>query len=319
MVKRGLDSLASIASIGLVGEGEPAVEDGHSLLQQERPDVAQVVGLECSWLYHDVLRHGLGGLHATADALEVGDEEAWPWLRKRLEGDEGVLPQLGRFTTGLNMVIARELPHLDARGEFPTLEAVESVRRELSLQLQTVNMDLVSRASALRSVAIGLEETVCPVLVECARQGEVTDLSAAWIREVWHRLLRERVSPQRGLDLHVDIPYEAVRVRIPQRDAMVALSNLLRNAMDASVRCGAETVVVRVRCTVCPVTGQPRVHLGVGDAVPGGWEPVCRTVRDAKRGLGLVDAVVSRASGVVRFSVGSGGWKWATVDLGGEP
>jgi signal transduction histidine kinase len=287
-----------------------------SRLQQERPELATVIGAECGWLHHDVLRHGLGGIHATADAMKAGDREAWSWLRGRLTGDDGVLSQLKRFSMTLGVVVAHEVPD-SPRGAFPLLEMVEAITRELSHHVDSRVMPPLERARALRSIAARIEEEVCPILVECTRIGESCVVSREWLISLWGRLMEEPKYRRSELRLRVDGSDAGLRVRIPPRDLTSALSNLLRNAADASLASGEKEIRLRVLEVACPTTGEARVHISVGDAAPNGWERVHQITRDPKRGLGLIDAAVGRAGGVVVLSEGMAGWKWATVDLGG--
>jgi signal transduction histidine kinase len=288
-------------------------------LQQERPDLAHIIGVECGWLHHDVLRHGLGGIHAAASAMEAGDEEAWLWLRERLSGVDGVVEQLHRFTNALEVLLARELEGTRGKGAFPLLEEVASVTRELQRQLLTSTISTRMRSKSLYELATKIEEDVCPRLVVSARLGETFVVSQEWIERVWARVLGEGERECPRVRLHVEMKHERLYAWIPQRDLTSVLSNLLRNAVEASHASGQVDVRLRVSACVCPMSGQHRLHLGVGDAAPTGWEHVRGGQRDAKRGLGLVDALVQRAGGLVVFSEDGLGLKWATLVLGRVP
>jgi len=289
-------------------------------LQQERPELSQVIGVECGWLHHDVLRHGLGGIHAVANAMEEGDEEAWVWLRERLAGADGVVAQLQRFTNALETLLAREFEGAGRKkGEFPLLEEVASITRELQRQLVTSTTSARTRSRSLYELATQIEEDVCPLLVVSARLGETCVVSRAWIERVWARVMGEDERKCPRVRLHMEMEHERLYAWIPERDLTSVLSNLLRNAVEASHASGEADVRLRVSARACPVSGQPRVHLGVGDAAPTGWEHVRRRERDTKRGLGLVDVLVQRAGGLVVLSEDGSGLKWATLVLGRVP
>ncbi|MBI5495217.1 MAG: tetratricopeptide repeat protein [Deltaproteobacteria bacterium] len=298
-------------------------------LLTRHPEVGPAVQRILAAIRHEVLKHNTLVLSGVVDALERGDDVSahaahlrstlleggsGPAVLDRLHGYELELASLGR-AHGVRLNLHHRDRALSAlhRG-FTLLRRVEArLSRAASLGRLRRRLLLgdVRRATALLNA--DAYEAVRALLDEL----RVLRVDEAFLRSVYARVSREpafRPAQLRPLALDARVPLP-VGVGIPRAALEDALFNLLRNALQASLREGLSPVEVGlgVDLQVDAVTGLERVVFSVRDRARARLDPDTLARQRITGGLGLVRDVAGRYEGSVDVTGPHDGWQKAVV------
>jgi len=306
---------------------------GLGVLLRKAPDASGEIQALLSAIQHEVLKHNTLALVGLSEAPDgPGFAEQARYCLDALLGGQSThtqdaadgrlrnymeqLHKIGR-THGLKLNLSHRDPAFRPliRG-FSTLHGIQSGLRRAGLS---------GRPS--RRVRKGLRRAV-RLLTEEAARGIRKHLSqlrhfrvdGAVLEEVFARtsaepaLLMVRVGPLEIADNDAILPS---RIAMPRRAFEDVLTNLMRNAIDASARSADEDDVVRVSVAVernqDPITLLTRVAFRVRDMAPATIDGAMIRQRVGERGLGLTADLVTRYDGSVDVEPAEDPWTKAVV------
>ncbi len=323
-------ALALLALLGVLWWRRSGMDLGTFIARH--PEAGPEVQGILSAIRHEVLKHNTLVLTGLADALERGDPagEKAAWCHDSLFGDgrgEAVAHRLRAYADRLAHIgrahrvrlnLERRDPALSALLQgFRTLARVAPLLRKADA-LGGRQRARLSRALRRATQLLNVEgyEAVRTLLDRL----RVLEVDAALLRSVYDRTCRE---PARAgvamapLDLEVQpglaLP---VGVGIPRHAFADILANLVRNAVQASVRDRPDQPValgLALGAEVDAITGLERVVLAVRDRAAS--TPALETLRgrDIADGLGLTADLVSRYEGTLDVRTPDGPWAKAIV------
>jgi Flp pilus assembly protein TadD len=278
---------------------------------------------------HEVLKHNTMVLSGLVTAIEHGDDVSAhaahlqetllgkpgvPAVVDRLRGYETELMQLGR-AHGERLNLRHKDAALSAlyqgfevlqhcRGALGRVNSLTPrQRRMLQAELRTAADLLNARAyEGVRALLDGLR---------------VLKVDGAMLQAIFARTCREpalqnvKVEPLQ-LDVTVDLP---VGIAMPQAALQDILINLMRNAIQASIKAGLRPVTIGlgIHLTVDPVTGVERVLFLVRDRSPRVLELDTLLRQRITGGLGITAELVSRYEGSLDVWGPHEGWQKAVV------
>jgi tetratricopeptide (TPR) repeat protein len=290
------------------------------------PDVQRLL----SAIRHEVLKHNTMALSGLVEALERGEDpsEHLQHLRRSLFGGEGderaVAARFHDYVAELRRVgqaygLRLNLKRKDAalapiHQGFAILrrlgrrtsglgDSAQRRRRQVLSQLELAS-DLLNRSAyhAVQSLLTRLRVLIVD------RDLLIGMFDRARMEPAFANL---RIEPL-DLELDLDLP---CGVRIPRGPFEDVLSNLFRNALQASQRHDVSPVRVglAVRAELHPITGHERIRFAVRDASPERLVLEQLLGREIEGGLGLVAKLVSNYDGTLDVETGHQGWNKAVV------
>lgn len=306
---------------------------GLNVLLQSAPDASSEIQALLSAIQHEVLKHNTLALVGLSEAEDGPD-----------------FAEQARYCHDALLGSPSSPTHDSAAGRLRTyLEQLRQIGRAYDLNLNLRYRDRAFRAlldgfdvlhrigPALqragvtgrpsRSVRRGLRRAVRLLNEEAARGvrrhlGQLRHfrVDGAVLEEVFARtsaepaLLMVRVGP-----LEIDDPENILpcRIGMPRRAFEDVLTNLMRNAIDASARSASDGEVVRVGVGLGrdedPITLVSRVAFRIRDQAPANIDGAMIRQRVGERGLGLTADLVTRYDGSVEVESQDAPWTKAVV------
>lgn len=321
---RVLAALAALAALlaGLVGWRRWGGADLRQLLERH-PDTGPEVQRALASIRHEVLKHNALVLQGLAQAVERGDVASAHAARDHLLGAPprpGVEDALQGHAAALQQVAAARgvrlnLERRDAAMR-PLLRAFAILRRR-NRQLQRLDR-LGARQKArlqrdLRTVqrllSVEAYEAV-RVLLDAVR---LVCVQGEFIQQVHASTCQELGISARQMPLELDQREAALWVRIPRPALHEALTNLLRNAIQATREAGGQRIGCRLSSEQDPITGLETALIAVLDAAPGQLTAQDVQQRPIERGLGLAAEAMGRHDGSLDVQQESAPWTKAVV------
>jgi tetratricopeptide (TPR) repeat protein len=298
-------------------------------LLERRPEAGPEVQRILSAIRHEVLKHNTLVLTGLVEAVERGEgaAEKAAFCGESLLGQggkEGAIHRLEAYGEQLAQVGRNHGERLNLRRKDPALSALLRgfglLRRVESLLGRVDHLGDRERARLVRTLRIAARllnvegyEAV-RALLERLRVLEVDrDLLVA----IYERTCREpalaaaAIAPL-DLDLRVPIPLGVV---VPRQAFEDILTNLIRNAIQSSMRHGQREVQVGLaaQSEVDPITGIERAVFLVRDRSPQVLTTEMLRGRYIEEGLGLTADLVSRYEGTLDVLPGEDGWSKAVA------
>lgn len=292
------------------------------------PDVQRIL----SAIRHEVLKHNTLVLTGLAEALERGCgedvAEKAAYCRDSLFGTPavpgGAAGQLGEYVAELERLGRSHGRRLNLRRKDPALSAL---LRGFSLLARAA--PLLGRAARLGTRARhGLVRQLRQAARLLNQQGyeavrglldelRVLRVDRTLLQGIYERTCREpafqglKLAPL-VLELAVEMP---CAVLVPRQAFEDILANLLRNALQSSLRHGAAevTVGIAVQSEVDPITGIERIVFLIHDRSPQVLTTEMIRGRYIEEGLGLAADLVSRYDGTLDVLPGHDGWAKAVA------
>ncbi len=331
----GAAAAVVVAFVLLGGFGMMRLWGGTELgaLVRRHPEAGPEVQRVLSAIRHEVLKHNTMVLTGLVGALEAGEAvgEKAAWCRRsllggaeargedaavtRLRGYADRLMQVGR-AHGERLNLDRKDPALSALlGGFRVLEqSAPLLDRADSLSARGRGRLLRALRQATQLLNVDGYEAVRALL----DQLRMLDVDADLLRTVYTRVQREPAfSGVRFADLalSLDAPLPC-RVAAPRHAFEDMLGNLVRNAIQSSVRHGEGDEVhigLGVYEEVDAITGLERLVFLIRDRSPQQLTPEMLRGRYIEEGLGLTADLVSRYEGTLDVRAEEAPWTKAVV------
>ncbi len=298
---------------------------------RRHPEAGPEVQRVLAGVRHEVLKHNTMVLTGLVDALVAGDEvgEKAAWCRRSLLGAEGgeeesAVARLRGYADRLIQVGRAHGVRLNLRRKDPALGALLRGFRVLSR-----SSALLERADSLgprgrRRLLRALEQATRLLNVEgyeavraLLDQLRMLDVDEALLRTVYGRVVHEpafAAGDFAELELELEVPLPC-RVAVPRHAFEDVLGNLVRNAVQSSVRHGEGAVHIGLGLhqEVDAITGLERVVFLIRDRSPQQLTPEMLRGRYIEAGLGLTADLVSRYEGTLDVRAGEAPWTKAVV------
>jgi tetratricopeptide (TPR) repeat protein len=251
---------------------------------------------------HEVVKHHFGLLEAVASSLDERDPEAARFAAERWFGPAGAVARLRGYVDeiealGRSVGVRVNLRWRDPRFR-PLLEAAEGLSR-LEGPLRTAAGPAL--ADGLRRLAGPLGRDAHAALGALIDELCVLQVDAALLLEVHRRAAAE--FPGRAVaPPEIAVSGGPLRVRMIRRELEDVLTNLIRNAFEATPLDGDSAVGLFVAVEEDPITFLERVSITVADRAPGALTTRDLRGRHLSRGLGLAVDLVARAGGSISVS-----------------
>ncbi len=292
------------------------------------PEVQRVL----SAIRHEVLKHNTMVLTGLADALEQGDDvgEKAAWCRESLLGAPGAhapdcaAARLAGYAEQLRQVARAHGERLNLERRDPAvgvlLRGFRALYRAAPLLDRAGSLGAGGRGrllKALRRAARLLNVEGYEAVRALLDRLRMLEVDEPLLRAVYDRTRREpafaevEIAPLE-LDLRLALP---VRVAVPRHAFEDLLGNLLRNAVQSTLRHGGAPVYLGlgVEAEVDGITGLERLVLLIRDRSPQRLTPEMLRGRYIEEGLGLTADLVSRYEGTLDVREGSAPWVKAVV------
>lgn len=269
------------------------------------PEVARVL----SAVRHEVLKHHCSTLDAVADAIEGGDPEPGRWAAGRLEGPGGAIARFRDAVRGLERLARLHGVRVDLRLADPVFGPLIAAMDRLEGLLPDLRRGATRVVGPLRGVSESLNGPGYQALGHLLQRLCLQPLDAEVIGDSWRKVTSEARVDQ---DLDLDLPDDLPRLRIYRGELDDVLTNLLRNALEASAGEPAPNVGVRVSTEEDPITGLERVEIRVRDRARKRLSTAMIRSRSIGRGLGLAVDLVTRNGGSIHVE-DEPGWSKAVV------
>jgi tetratricopeptide (TPR) repeat protein len=251
-------------------------------------------------LRHEVLKHHTTVLDEVADALQAGDDDTLRWAVEHLYGDEGALPRFHRYLQGLKQLGDEAGVRLNLAHRDPVFAPLIDAMAQLQGLQRSIERGDAGAARSLRQLSIALNIDAYRGLGRYLQQLCLVDIDEGLVQEAWRSVRREGAFREGPAELTlVDSVSGPLWVRAYRSDLLDVLTNLLRNALEASSAAGQPRVGVRLDVDEDWVTGLERVQIAVLDRSPRRLTTAMVRGRFVGRGLGLAVDLVTRAGGSV--------------------
>lgn len=300
-------------------------------LLAEHPEAGPDVQRILSAIRHEVLKHNTLVLTGLAEAIARGERaaEKAAFCYRSLFGtgsESGAMARLHAYAEELQQVGRAHGVRLNLHRRDPALSALLrgfTVMRKVGGVLNRVDgLGPRARARLLRQLQLAarlLNTEGYEAVRSLLDRLRVLDVDAELLTSIFARTLREpalaaamgRVQP-----LVLSAPVLPVHVLMPRRAFEDILQNLLRNAIESSLREGAEGALVvglAVELELDPITGLQRVVFLVRDRSPATVTAEVLRGRTIEEGLGLTAELVSRYEGTLDVLPGEDGWAKSVV------
>ncbi|NCG20899.1 MAG: hypothetical protein GWP91_17965 [Rhodobacterales bacterium] len=283
-----------------------------SVLVDKAPSVWPEIARIASALRHEVLKHNTTVLPAVADALDIDDTGPAAWAAERLFGEGGAVAHFRQYIQEIEVLGRMHGVRLDLRRSDPVFGPLILAMDQLAHTQSDLEQGRPRVATELRRLAERLNGDSYRDLGVLIRQACVMTLEPSLIQSVWQRVCTELHCAE--LPLTFVVPDQRMMVRIYPRQLEDILTNVMRNALEASLENGAFQVRIGVRvcCEEDEITGLERVVMRVQDDAPRRISTAMIRGRYIDRGLGLAVDLISRNGGSVHVEDESG-WSKAVV------
>jgi tetratricopeptide (TPR) repeat protein len=268
-----------------------------------------------SAIRHEVLKHRTSVLPSVADALEDGDREPARWAAARLFGPDGALNRLDGYLRELEALGRAHGVRLNLAVRDPVFAPlIRHARRLRRLRRALRRGSGLRLVDELRTIGVGLNQDAVRGLGRLVAGLCVLRVDEALLRAVYQAVreepgFREQEVPPLAIEVATD---EALHVRMFRSDLVDVLTNLLRNAVQASIASGGERVGLALGVEDDEVTALDSVVISVCDLAPSKLTTARLRGRYVARGLGLAMDLTNRAGGSIRVATASG-WAKALV------
>jgi tetratricopeptide (TPR) repeat protein/signal transduction histidine kinase len=275
-------------------------------------DVARIL----SAIRHEVLRHHAASFDDVANAIEAGDADVGRWLAAQWFGGGGALERFDGYVAELrSLARAAGVPlRLAARDPLfrPLLAAMDRLRAIRGALEHGTRQAHV--AAELRAVSAVLDGEIMPALGRTIAGLCLLEVDRALLVGVVDAVLREPAfQGDQGWRPTVEaLPSEPLVVRMFRADLTDVLTNLVRNAAEATRGQTGPRVSIAVSTEEDAVTGLARVEIRVRDASPRRLSTATVRGRFVGRGLGLAVDLTTRAGGSISVE-DEAGWGKAVV------
>ncbi len=273
-------------------------------------DVARIASI----LKHDVLKHHCVVLDAVADALLDRDPEPARWVAERLYGAGGAIAKFRSLIGQLEELARIQGLRLNLRHKDPVFGPMIAAMDQLAgLESQMRSGHGRRLAADLRAISAELNGTSPRALSSLVRRLCLLPVDAGTLEFVFAATAAEPAFHGKSLPaFSVDATDERAFVRMFREDLVDVLTNLLRNALQASLDAGCARMSVAVRFEVDDTTGLERVSFRVRDDAPKRVTTAVIRGRYIERGLGLTVDLISKNGGSIRVE-DEPGWSKAVV------
>lgn len=273
-------------------------------------DVARIASI----IKHDVLKHHCVVLDAVADALEERDPEPARWVALRLYGPDGAIAKFRSHVAQLEELARIQGLRLNLRHKDPVFGPLIAAMDQLAgLESQLRSGHGRRLAADLRGISAELNGTGPRALSGLVRRLCLLPVERATIEAAFAATATEPAFHGKALPaFSVDATDEAAFVRMFREDLVDVLTNLLRNALQASLEAGSARMSVAVRFEEDDTTGLERVAFRVRDEAPRRVTTAVIRGRYIERGLGLTVDLISKNGGSIRVE-DEPGWSKAVV------
>jgi len=286
------------------------------------PEVSHDLARLLSAIRHEVLKHNTTLLDEVAQALENGDHHAVRWAALRLFGDgrgsEGVVDRFESYLAAISRLGRQHGVRLDLRRRDPVLAPMWRAMRRLrglARQLRHPAGAGEGVPAELRRISVSLNDQGYQALGRLVREMGTLRLDGDLLRAVDARVRSEPAFDGEELPpLELDVPEQAVPLKVFRGDLEDIVANLLRNAYRAEVEAvgpGLRRVGLSVFEEEDEITGLEHVVLELRDNAPGKLTDAMIRGRSIGRGLGLAVDLITRHEGSITVAPArEGGLSW---------
>ncbi|MFT7518201.1 MAG: tetratricopeptide (TPR) repeat protein, partial [Kiritimatiellia bacterium] len=286
---------------------------GLQRLLERAPSAWRDVARICSALRHEVLKHNTTLLDGVAAALDEGDAAPSIWAAERLFADDGAVPRFHRYVRELQELGRSHGVRLDLGRADPVMGPLCAAMARLSALRRPLERGQVRIADDLRALSRQLNGNSYRALGAFIRRMCLLEVEQVMIEQTWSMVSGEAAFVNVQVpDMVIELPDEAVWVRMFRGDLLDILANVLRNGLQASVEAGSARMAVTVEIDEDWITGLERVVFRVKDQVPARITTALIRSRYIERGLGLTVDMISRGGGSIHVE-DEDGWCKAVV------